>query len=205
MDCTAFFYSVSFSPQYSSTMMKRIALLPILALSLQTIAQTFTEVSQSAGVIHTHIDEHIMGGGAAFFDFNNDGYQDLYITGGEYQDRLFQNNQDGTFTEVGQGMGIAFTSGIKTVGITTGDIDNDGFRDIFVTTSEDHNNLLLKNINGTSFVDFSTNIGFTDSSWCTSASFGDADREGLIDLYVGPLRSILQYSFLQFYDIRYIG
>jgi hypothetical protein len=182
--------------------MYRILSISFFLTSFLANAQTFTEVSQSIGVNHTHIDEHIMGGGAAFFDFNNDGFQDLYITGGEYRDRLFQNNQNGTFTEVGQSMGIGFTDSVKTVGVITGDIDNDGYRDIFVTTSENHNNILLKNINGTSFVDFSTNVGFTDSSWCTSASFGDADREGLLDLYVGHY---VKYYNTPFYNFMISG
>ncbi len=182
--------------------MLKVILFLLLVSTYMCNAQTFNEISQSAGVIHTHVDEHIMGGGVAFFDFNNDGFQDLYITGGEYTDRIFENNQDGTFTEVGASMGIGFTSGVKTVGVTTGDIDNDGFRDVFVTTSEDHNNLLLKNINGTSFVDFSTNLGFTDSSWCTSASFGDADREGLLDLYVG---NYVKYYALPFFNYMTSG
>ena len=182
--------------------MYRLLFISFFLTSISLNAQIFTEVSQSIGVNHTHIDEHIMGGGAAFFDFDNDGFQDLYITGGEYRDRLFQNNQNGTFTEVGQSMGIGFTDSVKTVGVITGDIDNDGYRDIFVTTSENHNNILLKNINGTSFVDFSTNVGFTDSSWCTSASFGDADREGLLDLYVGHY---VKYYNTPFYNFMISG
>ena len=110
-----------------------------------SFGQIYVESSQAMNIDHVHLDSNIMGGGVACFDFNNDGYEDIYMTGGTNRDQLFENNQNGTFSEVGISAGLSITGPVKTVGVTTGDIDNDGDRDLFVTTSEDHNNLLFLN------------------------------------------------------------
>ncbi|MDX2361085.1 MAG: FG-GAP-like repeat-containing protein [Crocinitomicaceae bacterium] len=178
--------------------MKFIILL-LLALPCQLInAQTFLESSQAMGINHEHIDGHIMGGGAAFFDFNNDGFEDLYITGGENRDQLFENNQNGAFTEVGILAGIGMTDTIKTVGVITGDLDNDGDREIFVTTSEDHNNLLFLNNGDGTFTNISISAGFTANTWSTSSSFGDYDNDGFLDLYVGEYVNYFNVPFFNY-------
>ena len=116
-----------------------------LLLAASGNAQTYTESAASMNIVHEHIDVHLIGGGVAVFDHNNDGFEDLYFTGGTGPDHLYENNQDGTFTEVGQANGLAIFNNTKTVGVATGDIDNDGDRDIFVTTAENFENILLLN------------------------------------------------------------
>ena len=143
-----------------------------------------------------------MGGGVACFDFNNDGYEDIYMTGGTNRDQLFENNQNGTFSEVGISAGLSITGPIKTVGVTTGDIDNDGYRDILVTTTENHNNLLFLNNGNSTFTDISIAAGIIDSSWSTSASFGDFNKDGFLDIYVS---NYVSYFNLPFYNFLISG
>ena len=59
------------------------------AFWLKAISQGFSEVSISAGINHQHVNTERMGGGAAFFDYDNDGYPDIYLTGGDIRDMLY--------------------------------------------------------------------------------------------------------------------
>lgn len=156
-----------------------------------TWAQTFTEVSLQSGIndlIHTPT---MIGGGCAFFDYNNDGWLDIYISGGLGRDKLYRNNQNGTFTERGWQAGLAVTGLYYTMGVVTGDIDNDGYRDLFVTTlgigdsyhSHVPNILFRNNRNGT-FTDISAQAGIRDSAWSMAATMGDYNLDGFLDIYV---------------------
>lgn len=181
----------------------KLFLLPLVSLiHIGANAQSFTESSQSLGVTHEYIDTNIMGGGAAFFDFNNDGWEDIYITGGVNRDQLFQNDQTGNFTEVGIAAGLGFTSTIMTNGVIAGDVDNDGFRDIFITTSRNHHNYLLKNNGDNTFTDISSTLGTLDSVWSMTSSFGDVIQNGQIDIYVG---NYVKYIDTPFYNSIFGG
>ena len=108
----------------------------------------FTDVAQSAGLTQTmfygvpeavtYIVEE-MGGGCAFFDYDNDGWMDIFIVGGRRledipagaSNRLYKNNRDGTFTDVTLKAGL-WDAGWG-VGVCVGDYNNDGFEDLFVT------------------------------------------------------------------------
>ena len=129
---------------------------------LQLNAQLFSESALSIGIDHVHLDSTLMGGGLAIFDYNNDGYEDIYLTGGDATDQLYRNDQNGSFTEVGTGAGLGITTTIKTSGVATGDIDNDGDRDIFVTTGEDFRNILFENNGDGTFTDISISAGIID-------------------------------------------
>jgi len=147
-------------------------------------SQGFNEISVSAGIDHLHINQMLMGGGAAFFDYDNDGYLDLYLTGGETRDKLYHNNGNGTFTDVSLQAGLAVTDSINTMGVVTGDIDNDGYREVFLTTWDGYHNLLLKNNGNGTFQDISISAGISDTALSTSASFGDFNLDGYLDIYV---------------------
>jgi hypothetical protein len=145
---------------------------------------SFVESSQQLGITHFQRSSMHLGGGVAIFDMNNDGWEEIYLTGGENRDKLYRNNADSTFTEVGVAAGLGFTAAVTTMGVTTGDIDNDGFRDILILTDLGEDVLLFRN-NGNST--FSRIIGPFDASTSQrnlSASFGDVNNDGLLDIYI---------------------
>jgi hypothetical protein len=147
--------------------------------------QDFQEVSLAAGIDHYCYDPHRVCGGVAFFDYNGDGLEDLYLTGGGRADRLFRNKGDGTFADATEDAGLTVVKRFRTVGVVTGDVDSDGDRDLFVTTGPDQRNVLLRNNGDGTFSDVSEQAGITGTAWSTSATFGDYDIDGDLDLYVG--------------------
>jgi hypothetical protein len=158
-----------------------IVILPLLGF--QCNAQ-YIEQAIASGVDHRHVDVSQIGGGIAVFDLNNDGFEDLYLTGGSEPDKLFLNDGDGTFTDISASSAILSIAGLQTVGVTTGDIDNDGDRDIFVTTTRTDHNILFLNNGDTTFTDISLSAGITDTTWSTSVTMGDYNNDGYLDIYV---------------------
>jgi enediyne biosynthesis protein E4 len=133
------------------------------------------------------------GSGIAFFDYDNDGWLDIYLTNGNRLDahwasgkepttHLFKNNRDGTFTDVTEKSGLG-RSGWQT-GVCVGDYDNDGWDDMFCTFWG-HNILFHNNGNGT-FTDVTERAGLHQEHgrWGTGCTFFDYDRDGHLDLFV---------------------
>ncbi len=149
----------------------------------------------------------IMGPGAALFDYDNDGDLDVYLVqGGPLRaassaerggrDRLYRNDLtiDGTGTHRVRLTDVTAASRIEPkgqgMGIAVGDVDNDGWSDIYLT-GFGRNQLFRNNGDGT-FADISKSSGLGDpAAWSVSASFFDYDRDGLLDLFVG---NYLTYS-----------
>lgn len=157
------------------------------AVQQQSFAQvSFQEVSQSAGIDYLVPTNRMDGAGAAFFDFDNNGTLDLYITGGSNRmDALYSNNGDGTFTDVTIQAGLGFTDSIPSFAVVTGDVDNDGDREIFLTSEVGHAPSLLNNNGDGTFSNISLAAGFSDTSQTAhAATFGDYDLDGYLDLYV---------------------
>jgi len=138
-----------------------------------------------------------MAGGVAVFDYDNDGYPDIFFTNGadvktlqksspRYRNRLFHNNRDGTFTDVTDKAGLAGT-GYDT-GVAIGDYDNDGYEDIFVGGVY-HNTLYHNNGDGT-FTDVTEKAGLARLDkeygplWSVGAAWVDVNNDGLLDLFV---------------------
>jgi enediyne biosynthesis protein E4 len=133
------------------------------------------------------------GSGIAFFDYDHDGWLDIYLTNGNRLDthwppgqvpttHLYKNNRDGTFTDVTAQSGIGRT-GWQT-GVCVGDYDNDGWDDLFCTFWG-HNILFHNNGDGT-FTDVTKKAGLSQEKgrWGTGCSFLDYDRDGHLDLFV---------------------
>jgi hypothetical protein len=162
----------------------------------------FIDVAQQAG-LHTpnvwggvdskRIIIETKGSGIAFFDYDNDGWLDIYLTNGsrlnehwpagkEPTTHLYKNNRDGTFTDVTEKSGLG-RSGWQT-GVCLGDYDNDGWDDLFCTFWG-HNILFHNNGNGT-FTDVTKKAGLTQphGRWGTGCTFLDYDRDGHLDLFV---------------------
>lgn len=139
---------------------------------------TFTDISVSSG---TGI-ANPLSFCAAFFDYNDDGYQDLYIAMDKVNiaNVLFENNGDSTFTDVSAASNSDLLMDAMNVGI--GDYDNDGDLDIYITDT--NTNRLLKNNGNSTFseVAVAAGVGFYRIGW--GANFFDCDNDMDFDLYV---------------------
>jgi enediyne biosynthesis protein E4 len=158
----------------------------------------FTDISGSAGLHFRHIngaspEKHLaetMGSGGLFFDFDNDGWIDIFLVdGGSLADpalarqarhRLFRNRGNGTFDDVTQ------SSGIRTLGYgmgaCAGDYDNDGLVDLYITSVGP--NTLYRNAGGGAFTDVTRTAGVGSPLWSTACAFADLDKDGYLDLFV---------------------
>jgi hypothetical protein len=145
------------------------------------------------GVDHKRYIIEAKGSGLAFFDYDNDGWLDIYLTNGTRLDekwapgksptsQLFKNNRDGTFTNVTEKSGLART-GWQT-GVCVGDYDNDGWDDLFCCFWG-HNILFHNNGDGT-FSDVTHKAGLYNEPvrWGAGCTFLDYDRDGSLDLFV---------------------
>jgi enediyne biosynthesis protein E4 len=142
----------------------------------------FKDITIEAGINHQFVVyEGMFGGGVCAFDYNNDGFEDLYVTSGMNSDILYKNNKNGTFTNIFEGSGLEITKNFVTQGVVSADTNKDGFRDLFITI-----NLLFLNLGNGKFKDVTKQYGLGEmNSFSTSASFGDVNADGWPDIYVG--------------------
>ena len=140
------------------------------------------------------------GGGGLFFDFDNDGWMDVYLVNSGPSDffspktpirnALYRNNHDGTFIDVTEKAGVACGKmGCFGMGAAAGDFDGDGWQDLYVT-NYGRNVLYRNNGNGT-FTDITDKAGVAAPNWSTCAVWFDYDGDSKLDLFVS---SFVQYS-----------
>ncbi len=162
----------------------------------------FTDVAASAGLTHpviyggTDRADYILeatGCGVAFFDYDNDGWLDIFVLNGSRLDagavppgttnRLYKNNRDGTFTDVTEKAGLVRHG--WAAGVTIGDYNNDGHEDIFITYYGQ--NVLYRNNGDGTFTDVTKAAGLLHEGvrWGSGCTFIDYDRDGHLDLFVG--------------------
>ena len=158
-----------------------------------------TDVAAKAGltapVIYGGVDANTyiveaIGCGAAFFDYDNDGWLDILLLSGTRwagvpsgtTNRLYRNNRDGSFTDVTEKAGLTRTG--WACGVTIGDYNNDGFEDVFITYWGQ--NVLYRNNGDGTFTDVTRQAGLLDDGhrWSTGCTFVDYDRDGKLDLFV---------------------
>ncbi len=158
-------------------------------------SQSYTDVSLSSGVGFEHQGHHDtidmgVGTGAAWFDYDNDGWQDLYITNRIGANKLFRNLGNGTFTDVAVSLGVADNVN-DGAGVVVGDVNNDGYIDLYLANSD--NNVLYKNNGDNSFTDITITAGLDimGPNRSTSATFGDYNNDGFLDLYVAHHMGIM--------------
>jgi hypothetical protein len=178
---------------------------PVAAAQLGTeipIAK-FTDITAESGIKFVHYNgaygekllPETMGGGVAFFDFDNDGDQDLlFINSSSWPWKaaaetkpatmaLYRNDGKGHFDDVtaGSGLDVSFYG----MGVAVGDYDNDGLPDIFITAVG--GNHLFHNLGGGKFAETTpaAGVGGAAGDWSTAAAWIDYDNDGKLDLFVG--------------------
>lgn len=152
---------------------------------------TFTDVTEAAGLLRFHGTNS-----AVWFDFNNDGWLDLYIVNesfgrDEQPNELFRNNGDGTFTECAGEMGVDFVGFFK--GVASSDYNNDGRPDLFLSRL-DGPKMLLRNDGAAGpdtspkarwrFTDVADDAGVIDPPSSFPCWFWDYDNDGWPDIMV---------------------
>lgn len=142
-------------------------------------AGTYVDITAAAGI---PLDSQLSFC-SIIFDYNHDGFQDIYISNDKPDNinRLYKNNGDGTFEDVSVSSGAGI--GINAMTTTIGDYNNDGWFDIYVTNTPQGNELLRNNGDGT-FTDVAGTTGTSFDSLGWGSVFLDADNDGLLDLYV---------------------
>jgi len=165
----------------------------------------FEEIAQQAGLhfvtrncaTPNKNQPETMVAGVALFDYNNDGFPDIYCVNGAeipslektspaYWNRLFRNNHDGTFSDVTEKAGVAGAG--YGMGVAISDYNNDGHTDIFVANVTD-NQLFRNNGDGT-FTDVTAKAGLAGAHahgkkmWSVGAGWFDYNNDGLLDLFV---------------------
>ncbi len=159
----------------------------------------FVDIAESAGLTKKMMageTDHITyimeqnGGGCAFFDYDNDGWMDIFILGARLlkgclpgsSNRLYHNNRDGTFTDVTEKAGLIDCG--WACGVCVGDYNNDGFEDLFLTYYG-QNRLYRNNGNGT-FHEVTKEAGLLHATtrFGSGCTFVDYNRDGLLDLFV---------------------
>jgi hypothetical protein len=164
----------------------------------------FRDLAATAGVTFQHRDgrtpiqyfPEVMGGGVAWLDYDQDGFQDLLLVqGGEFppapgesspvsSSRLYRNQGDGTFVDVTEQVGLHHAGYGQ--GVAVGDYDNDGYPDLFLTCFGQchlfHNE--PDGHGGRRFRDVTRAAGVGLDGWCTSCAFGDLHGRGYLDLFV---------------------
>jgi len=161
----------------------------------------FTDVAARAGltapIIYGGVDKkdfifETVGCGVAFFDYDNDGWLDIFLLSGTRLEgpvktatnRLYKNNRDGTFTDVTSSAGLLASGWASAV--TIGDYNNDGFEDLFITYYG--RQVLYRNNGDGTFTDVTSASGalksVSASQWASGCTFVDYDRDGYLDLFV---------------------
>ncbi len=175
---------------------------PVRAAAQASEQVKFTDVAEQAGlgsavnVFGRAAEKSLlleeMGSGVAFFDYDHDGWLDIFLVNGssfegfaegrEPTSYLFHNNRDGTFTDVTRDAGLTHSGWGQ--GCCVGDYDNDGFDDLFVTYWG--RNVLYRNKGDGTFEDVSEQAGVAGEGrrWGAACCFLDYNRDGLLDLFV---------------------
>lgn len=161
-------------------MKKRYLTLSLYLFAISAYGQMhFADVAAAVGIEHSY--DGVLGGGVSFYDFNGDGLDDLTLATGEGEPLHFYQNEDGQFVKLtplvpheGQAKQVLWA-----------DIDNDGDADLFVAEYTGQNRLYL-NVGDLVFEDITESAGLILNENTTyGACFGDYDRDGWLDLYIG--------------------
>ena len=178
--------------------MRRAALLVAVVLlgdAARAQALSFTDVTEAAGLATTHgyfeenvyvyVEPGVVAGGVAASDFDKDGFVDLFLVRGDLGPaHLFRNQGDGTFADVATSAGVDLAPG-RYSSATFADVDGDGWRDLIVVGFGGTQPVLFHNQGNGTFADVTATSGLVlPGLHSFSASFGDYDRDGDLDLFL---------------------
>lgn len=167
----------------------------------------FTDIAAQAGlrnvILYGGVEskKYILetnGCGIAFFDYDHDGWLDIFVPGGSLiggapkgaTNRLYRNNRDGTFTDVTKKAGLERVAWVS--GVCIGDYNNDGFDDLFLSCWGE--NILYRNNGDGTFTDVTKKAGLAQKSprWAAGCTFIDYNRDGFLDLFISEY---LEFDF----------
>jgi hypothetical protein len=181
---------VAKSSPTSSAMIPRPSAVQFVDVAAQA---GLTTTNVWGGVDHKRSIIEAKGSGLAFFDYDHDGWLDIYLTNGDRlgtqwpkgkapTSHLYKNNRDGTFTDVTEGSGLGVT-GWQT-GVCVGDYNNDGWDDLFCCFWGQ--NILFRNNGNGTFTDVTRKAGLRrqEVRWGAGCTFLDYDRDGSLDLFI---------------------
>jgi hypothetical protein len=192
---SAWFQQPSSGPKPASV----AAAAPVTFVEVPPAQSKITWVHDNGRSELRHLPE-TCGGGGLFFDFDNDGWMDIYLVNSGPSDfyspktpirnALYRNNGDGTFVDVTEKAGVACGQmGHFGMGAAAADYDGDGWQDLYVT-NYGANVLFHNNGNGT-FTNVTDKAGVAAPNWSTCATWFDYDNDSKLDLFVS---SFVQYS-----------
>ena len=148
----------------------------VLVYSLQAQLDRFVDITEEAGFPffgHGH--------GLAVGDYDNDGYEDLYVSVYTGNNRLCRNKGDGTFEEVAAELGLDIAS--KSKAAVWGDIDNDGYLDLYVANLNAKDQL-FRNIGDGTFEEITMSARISNIENPSAVSMADVNQDGFLDLYI---------------------
>jgi hypothetical protein len=182
-----------------------IAILAIVAVfaanqATEEFPVRFVDVAAASGITFRHQNAatpekyliETMGAGAAWLDYDNDGWLDIYLANSAPtkawepstmpRGALYRNNGDGTFTDVTAQAGVG-AEGLFAMGVAVGDYDNDGFADLYLTGY--NRSILFHNERNGRFADVTSRSKAANAGrWGSSAAWLDYDRDGYLDLVI---------------------
>ncbi|MDG5492540.1 FG-GAP-like repeat-containing protein [Psychroserpens sp. SPM9] len=143
----------------------------------------FTEVTEGAGLTQSSECRHT---GATWFDYNNDGFLDLYINDWDFcgTNSLYRNNGNGTFTNVTVSTNMLTTDTLASYTALPIDINEDGWMDLYVTNDFNDPNSLFINQNGTSFVEDAETYGLDNMFDDMGMAYADFNLDGAFDIFI---------------------
>jgi hypothetical protein len=167
--------------------------------SQSSVRPLFEEVPSSSSGVSWHHENgrspdyylpETTGAGCAFFDYDNDGWMDIYLVNSgkcdffapnpPLRNALYRNNRDGTFSDVTEKAGVG--GGGYGMGVAVGDYDGDGWADLYVT--QYGRSVLYHNNGDGTFSDVTEKAGVAAPGWASSAVWFDYDNDGRLDLFV---------------------
>ncbi|MBT3271245.1 CRTAC1 family protein [Candidatus Poribacteria bacterium] len=165
--------------------------------ALHCAAQSFEDVTHASGIRFVttdgasgrHLLPEFLGRGVALIDYDQDGDLDIYFPNGrnlldtdaiDHPNALYRNDGEWQFTDVTEPAGVGHTG--YGLGCAVGDIDNDGWPDLYVTNLGA--NVLYRNLGDGAFEDVTHEAGAAAPGFSTSCGFADIDNDGWLDLYI---------------------